>query len=612
MNKKQLTFMDNINTNGRKEPLTIIKANNLENSTITFDEILLGQTSIVAPEGAVLERRVNPDTSQEYLVKRFNHVVGTHNGDLRSVEIEIETLPSQGLTDYFDDKVLLTLHSLALEKDSYEYYTNISEICAARDWPLNGEYIAKVRKSLEKLEGTSIASDQFVDPDTNESIKQRINLLSRYVRFKDEQRSTSIKKDGILYDDEIKFKKDFLIEINQFFFKSLQKQKIKLDIKVLNSFRNKTVEKLYRFLNTMFQLKSEIEINLTDLCETLGITVPKYISNIKRNIYVRYIKEIEKNNIIKPFDIKTNYYKHNKIWRVKFERGEFYESLEDRWAMKPALFNIFNYLHAELKFKKHEAHTLMGKYANELIQENINYLRLSLEITPNVIRYPKAWMKKSLENNWDHSLNLQILRELKHSKTPLTQYQQSWEKRDFNEEEKQAFERCTIKFKIPENIVIPWIKTHANFDYIKQLDKVFDLLKPEEQKYDYLATMIRHRDSRVWRITIPGSEQEQVANRIQKQKYQSLFANEIVIEPDDIETSDNITPVAPPMPNILNLMDALKQHLGEEYNKLFNETYMAAEPVLVLGGIDSPEAIRDAILIQMQKTYLPNFITQND
>jgi hypothetical protein len=464
---------------------------------ITFDEILLGQTSIVAPEGAKLEERFNIETKQNYLVKKYDHIVCTQDGKLKQVEMEIETLGSEGVTDYFDDRVLLALHTLSIERDAHAFKTTISEIAHTLNLPLNGEYISRIRRSLSKLNGTSIGSDQFLDPDTNELITQRIALLPEYKLYRDEKRSIVVEKNGVLFDEKIVNKKEFHVAINPFFFKSLKKQKILLDIDFLNTLRNKTIEKFYRFLNTIFHSQTSIDLSLKEFCEVLGVKAPAYISNIKRNLYNRYIKDMERNKIINRFDFKKNFYKKDGEWRVFFERGEFYEELQERYDMKPFVYSIYSFL-TSLGFKKQEIYQILDS-RDDLhdILPDIKYLKLAMDVTPQQIRTPRAWLKKAVAQNppWDYTHNMEILEELAQKKSSsLTDYQKSWDKRDMNQQEKKIYTICTKIFNINQALVLQWVKLHKHFEYIRRLNSVYTNLQPREQKPEFLVHIIQNED----------------------------------------------------------------------------------------------------------------------
>lgn len=476
---------------------------------------------------------------------------------MRSVQMEIETHGKYLATNDFDDAVFLAIQNLCLDRNNGEgervIKTTNHEIIRKMNLAANGKVYEKLEESLDKLNTSTISSDYWIDHDTGKAIKESLPFLATYKRERDESRSITEEKDGVVRDVQVFYKPVFQVGLHEDYWRSLKEGEVLIDLDALALFKSKTKKNIFRFLNTVFSVNRTITLKLRELAHVAGINPDtfSYESKLKQRIK-SYLKDFEKEEVIESVQ-KDDYIKcfdENReiYYKVTLSAGKLYDDLSERFNCKPAHYDFFMKLR-EFRLPTRECIKIIDSHIENTeewiegrefthLEADINALRRILKVIPHEIDKPQAWLRNCVKQvpAWDHSAKLELIDILEKQHESLTAYQRSGKINLMNTQEYDQYTFLTQTVSIAAPVAKNFVRTHLYSDKIEKLIKIFSQLSSEEQGPEFIVHMLKNDDSRIWREAIPGSEHAQQKTIDQEGRCKqpsSFMPDEIIIDDDD-------------------------------------------------------------------------------
>ncbi len=267
-------------------------------------------------EAPITQLSKNPLSVKNNTIKQTIKVLNPITKELHEGTLIIEGNPKYGILVSVDDDVLMTLLSISLEQGFKDtaIYTNYYILLNRLEWGNAGKDYKRLKDSLKRLSTVRIINSHFWVIDQFHSTDMGIIQTNTLDKFEEE---------GY---DENHIPKTY-VRLNQDFFEEIKRNYSNhIDLQVYLSIKSAGAKRIFKWLDKKFSIKdnSEITCSFEDIVKHLLNISPKTRTN-KLKIYLKkYNKELIVKNIIK--DENDLFFKKNKNWYVKYQRGILYNN----------------------------------------------------------------------------------------------------------------------------------------------------------------------------------------------------------------------------------------------------------------------------------------------
>ncbi len=531
-----------------------------------FDQREMAQFSLVPPEH--IKPILKQSGATAYYVREYTATKVNKFGEIESTQRQIQTLGGYGVTEAFDDRVLLALFNFAYQKQSSNFQLSMQEIVTFLGVPNNADYRQKIFESCCRLESTLMLGE-WLDPETDNEEVSNIQVLKKFGRVRAvSERSVGNRKTKSSHKrrqgaEEIphysEFELTYSIVLPQLFCDSLAKEGILLDLNLFRALKNVRQERFYRFLNLTFHLSDTIDpLPISVLLEKTGMKPYKHNSTNSAHLVKKFIQPMVEAGVLAPFDLQRDIIKEpsTKNYFYRLRKGELYFSdLKERSEGKRGFLLLYKLCLNELK--------LAETFADQLIQFGrkhedffftIEFCVLANRVAPLMIKNNRAWLKKAKEDftngkKWDHEGAVEVLRYLitdegKLQNPTRTRFQQSWQQSDFDETEKKIFDWLNNK-NINNGVILRWLQKGEPYrKRCLRVMQVYDAWPTDLQTEGFIVSSINDDHYQLWQDPISGTDHARVVrqdkNETTFKKHQTIIPDKIeIIEDDEFEESQN-------------------------------------------------------------------------
>ena len=363
-----------------------------------FDQREMAQFSLVPP--GHIQPILKQSGATSYYVREYSATKINKAGEMVTTQRQIQTLGGYGVTEAFDDRVLLSLFNFAYQKQSSHFQVTMQDIVSFLSVPNNADYRQKIFESCCRLESTLMLGE-WLDPETENEEVSNIQVLKKFGRVRRvHERSVANRKTRAIHTrrqgaEEIahysEFELNYSFVLPQLFCDSLEKEGILLDLNLFRALKNVRQERFYRFLNLTFHLSDTIEpLPIAVLLEKTGMKPYTHNSTNSAHLIKKFIQPMVAAGVLAPFDIQRDIIKErsSKNYFYRLRKGELYFSdLKERSEGKRGFLLLYKLCLNELKLKETFADQLIqfGR-KNESFFYSIEFCVLANRVAPLMIK----------------------------------------------------------------------------------------------------------------------------------------------------------------------------------------------------------------------------------
>lgn len=345
---------------------------------------------------ALLRRQTGDEDSYTY-----EGWVTERGGQRRRQRWTVRGAGGLGLPTEYDERVIVALMAISAEQGFQARKTPFSIYRALQvmGLPRSQRAYESVQRALERLVGVTIyAEGAFWDQGEQGwvEMKSGFHIIEKYWLAYLERDQRVRDSEGIpgyfIWSEDI--------------WKSIQDGYIKyLDLDFYFSLDIPLARRLYRFLDKRMHYQTTYEIDIFDLASRLGMARYEYPSEVSRKLQPALDELIEAGFLQRAGAVKVGRYTRMRFERVGTNEAKRQEAappaprttLPDaaEEAADPVALAL-----VDLGFGRAVAQALVTEYGTDLVQEKLNYLRWEQEVRRKLLRNPRGWLRRAIEEDY--------------------------------------------------------------------------------------------------------------------------------------------------------------------------------------------------------------------